>query len=185
MLAAAIRASLIEAGEPDTSAYPPGASQQRDLTPSPTEHHHQQQPEQQAGSQTPALVSPFQTSSDETQLQQQLPVQASRQHQKLREKQHQLRFQEEEMLNGHAFPPEHDSTAVPAIDSAAAMQETSAVGMPEQGISHQGSRQASGAVPGAQLRTAWSSDGVVGRGDSAGSPQETSESGAGDKADLM
>lgn len=188
MLAAAIRASLIEAGEPDTSAAtPPGASQQRDSAPPPIKQHHHQQPEQQAGSQAPpsAHVSPFQTSSVERQLQQQLPAQEPRQHQKPKGKQHQLRFREEEMLNGHGFPPEHDSAAMLVNDSAAAMQETGSGGMLEQGISQRVSRQASNALPGGQLRTAWSSDGVVGRGDSAGSPQDASESGAGDKADVM
>lgn len=190
MLAAAIRASLIEAGEPDTStATPPDASQQHDSAPSPIKQHHQQQPaaEQQAGSESlpSTLVSPFQASSDEIQSQQQLPAQELRQHPKSKEKQHQLRFQEKEMRNGLGFPPEHDSAPMPAKDSAAAMQETGLMGMLDQGSSQRGSRQASNALPGGQLCTAWSSDGVVGRGDSAGSPKDASESGAGDESDMM
>ena len=177
MLAAAIRASLIEAGEPDTSAAAlPNTSQQRDATPTPNKQRHQQlQPQQQAGPQ----ASPFQTSQPEQQ-----PAQQFRQQQKQKEHQHQLRFQEE-LPDGHGLPPKHGSAAEPFRDLADGMQEPGSFGMVGQGTSQQGSRQASNAVPGRQLRTARSSDGVVGRGNLAGNSENASDSGAGDTADIV
>lgn len=178
MLAAAIRASLIEAGEPDTSiAAPPSTSQQRDSTSTPDKQHHQQQQQQQlAGPQ----VSPFQTSQPEQQLQQQQPAQHCRQMQKQKVQQHQLRFQEKELPDGHYLPLQHAS-AEQFRDSAAGMQDTGAVGMVGQGTPQGSSRQASNALPGGQLRTAWSSDVIVGRGSS----EDVPKSGAGDTADIV
>lgn len=181
MLAAAIRASLIEAGEPDTSAAAPSdTSQQRDSTPTPNKLHQQQQ-QQQAGLQ----VSPFQMSQPEQQSQQQQqPAQQFRQQHKQKEQQYQLRFQEE-LPDGHGHCLEHESATEQFRELAAGMQEPGSVGMVGQGTSQQGSRQASDALPGGQLRTAWSSDGVVGRGNAVGNSQDASDSGAGDTADIV
>ena len=173
MLAAAIRASLIEAGEPDTSvaAQPTTSQHGCDSSPTPNKQHHQQQ-QQQALPQ----AFPFQTSQPEQQSQQQ-------QQQTQQEHQHQLRFQEKDLPNRHGLPPEHDSAAEQFRDSTAVMQETGSAGMVGQGSSQQGSRQASNALPGGQLRTAWSSDAVVGRGNLAGSSEDASEP-AGNTAEM-
>ena len=87
------------------------------------------------------------------------------------------------MPNGRGLPAEHGSAAEQFRDLAAVMQEPCSGGMEGQATSQQGSRQASSALPGGQLRTAWSSDGVVGMGSSAGSLEDAPETGAGDKAD--
>lgn len=177
MLAAAIRASLIEAGEPDTSiAAPPNTSQQHDSTPTPDKHLQQQQQQQQAGPQ----ASPFQTSEREQQSQQQQPAQPRRQQQK-QKGQHQLRFQKEDLPDGHGLPLQHDSALEQFRDSAAVMQDTGSVGVVGQGTSQRGSRQACSVLQDGQLRTAWSSDGIGGRGNS----EDVPEFGAGDAADVV
>ena len=191
MLAAAIRASLIEAGEPDTSAVtPPSASQQPALAPTPTnnnkQHHQQQQQQQQAGLQaTPSTyASPFQAPAAEQQSLQQAAQQTRQQQQQWGQK-HQLRFEEDELPNGHSFAPEQDLAAVQSRERASALHDTGSTGMAGQGTSPWGSGQTPNGLPGGQLRTARSSDGVVGRGTSAGSLDDTSNSGAGNGADTV
>ena len=87
------------------------------------------------------------------------------------------------MPNGRGLPSEHGSAAEQFRELAAVMQEPCSGGMEGQATSQQGSRQASSALPGGQLRTAWSGDGVVGMGSSAGSLEDAPKSGAGDTAD--
>ena len=181
MLAAAIRASLIEAGEPDTSHQtPPSASSQPGPSPTPhknTQHqqddHHQQQQQQEAGFPLPASTSasPFQRPE-----QQQLGKQ-----QGLR---HQLRFQEDQLPNGDGLPSEHNAAASQFGHLAAALQDTESAGAHGQGSPQWNTTQVSGALPEGQLRSAKSSDGVMGRGSQDGSSESASPSAAGDRTGI-
>ena len=189
MLAAAIRASLIEAGEPDTSHQtPPSASSQPGPSPAPhnidstqyqQDQQKQHQHQQQAGSSLPAstFASPFQRPEQQQQGKQgQHQGQGQQQGQGQR---HQLRFQEKQLPNGDGLPSEHTAAALQFGDLAAALQDTESAGAQVQGNSEWGTRQVSGALPEGQLRSAKSSDGVMGRGSQDGSADTASPSGAG------
>ncbi|KAL3141831.1 hypothetical protein ABBQ32_004502 [Trebouxia sp. C0010 RCD-2024] len=176
MLAAAIRASLIEAGEPDTSAAAPSSEQPLSRPTSNPSHkqHHQQQ--QQAVAQEPS-------SSTHTAPSQKPPAKQQSRHgeepQQARQ-QHQLQFQEKHLLNGRTPASDHDATLHQPRSMAAAVQDTGSTDMAGQSASPWGSRQASGAASGGQLHTAWSDGGVFERSNSAGMlERDSSDSRAG------
>lgn len=183
MLAAAIRASLIEAGEPDTSAAVSSREQpESGAKPTTSKQHHQQHHQQQQTALQPSLstdASSILTSAVNNQqpLHGKHPQQRRQQQQP--GQQHQLSSQEEQLPNGYKLPPDHDAVSLQLSGMAAALEDTESSGMAGQGTPQWGSRQPPSAALGDQLRTACSGGVVFGRSNSAGRLEHASDSHAG------
>ena len=197
MLAAAIRASLIEAGEPDTRHQIPQSSSQQlnsSMAANNGDHLHKQQQQQQRQQQAvngPAsTLSPFQMPATAQQHQQQ-PQQPQQQQQRQQDQQteqqpaqklgqrHQARFQEGHLPNGKALAPEQYAAAMQFGHMAAALQGVESANALGQGRSQGEMGQVPNTQSDVHLRTARSSDGALGRGSQDGSSQLASSSGAG------
>lgn len=182
MLAAAIRASLIEAGEPDTSQQitaRPSPHPDSFLTPLGLNEDHKQkeQQQQQAGlpvsSSASASASPFQTSAAQQHtMQQQHPDQWQEQQQQQQQGQkHHLRF-EEKPLNVKTLLPEHNAAAMHFGGLAAALQDADLASTSGQAL-----RQGPNGLSERPLRTAKSIDGVMDRSSQVGGLEDASNSG--------
>ncbi|KAL3153328.1 hypothetical protein ABBQ38_011671 [Trebouxia sp. C0009 RCD-2024] len=169
MLAAAIRASLIEAGEPDTSAAAPASEQplRRPTSNTSNKQHQQQQQQQHQQQQAVALQPSSSTLTPPSQTPSAKQQSRHREESQQAKQQHRLRFQEEPLLNGRTPSPDHDATLLQP-SSMAAVQDTGLSETAGQRTSQWGSRQASSAASGGQLHTAWSAGDVFARSNSAG-----------------
>lgn len=149
MLAAAIRASLIEAGEPDTSQQAECAtsSHQPDSQPSPSDHDRQQQDGMPLSSPSVAAAALQQPYADQHQ-----PSHSQQQ----RQQQHQ-----QALPNGHGLASSFSAAAYQLGNMASALQDTASTSAAGQGNAHRDSGKVGTAELAGHMRPSWSTTALL------------------------